>query len=111
MWVKITKDHSLPSNSEEYESLEYVQSSLTRYEDRFLPIDGARPEEDIEEKSKLKYEVDDSGFLPQYRIALINTSKRVIPKSLVFVGNFKRWRDGKLLLLYLQCPGRCDRDS
>lgn len=89
VWVKITKGDELPTNDEEYDKLEYVQTSVTEYEDRFLPIDGRRPKEDIAEKSKLKYEVDDSGFLPQYRIALINTSKRVIPKSLVFVGNFQ----------------------
>lgn len=87
--VKITKGNERPTNAEEYDQLEYVQTSATRYEDRFLPIDGRRPQEDIAEKSKLKYEVDDSGFLPQYRLALINTSKRVIPKSLSLIGNYR----------------------
>lgn len=89
VWVKITKGGELPTNAEEYDKLEYVQTAFTRYEDRFLPIDGRRPKEDIAEKSRLKYEVDDSGFLPQYRLVLMNTSKRVIPKNLVFVGNYQ----------------------
>lgn len=48
----------------------------------------SRPKEDVEEKSKLNYEMDEYGFLPQYRLRLLNTSKRVIPKKLIYVGNF-----------------------
>ena len=86
--VKITEDNKIPTDAEEFDKLEYVQISATKYEDRFLPIDGTRPEEDIAEKSKLKYEVDECGFLPQYRLVLVNTSKRIIPSEVAFVGNF-----------------------
>ena len=48
----------------------------------------SRPKEDFEEKSKLTYEVDEYGYLPEYRLTLLNTSKRVIPKKLIYVGNF-----------------------
>lgn len=48
----------------------------------------SRPKEDFEEKSKLTYEVDEYGYLPEYRLTLLNTSKRVIPKNLIYVGNF-----------------------
>lgn len=88
VYVKITKDTNLPSNVEEYNQLEYVQTWFTKYEDRFLPIDMRWPQEDIAEKSKINYQVDEYGFLPQYRVELLNTSKRVIPTKLIYVGNF-----------------------
>ena len=88
VYVKITNDNNLPSNVEEYNQLEYVQTWFTKYEDRFLPIDMRRPQEDIAEKSKINYQVDEYGFLPQYRVKLLNTSKRVIPTNLIYVGNF-----------------------
>ena len=37
---------------------------------------------------KQNYEVDEYGFLPEYRVLLITTSKRVIPKDLIYVGNY-----------------------
>lgn len=88
VYVKITSDANLPSNVEEYNRLEYVQTWFTKYEDRFLPIDMSRPQEDITEKSKMNYQVDEYGFLPQYRAKLLNTSKGVIPTKLIYVGNF-----------------------
>ena len=88
VYVKITSDTNLPSNVEEYNQLEYVQTWFTKYEDRFLPIDMRRPQEDIAEKSKINYQVDEYGFLPQYRAKLLNTSKRVIPEKLIYLGNF-----------------------
>lgn len=68
---------------------EYVQTWFTKYEDRFLPIDMSHPQEDIWEKSKLDYQVDAYGFLPEYRITLLNTSKEAIPAKLIYVGNFQ----------------------
>ncbi|MBQ7293209.1 MAG: hypothetical protein IJW79_05660 [Clostridia bacterium] len=88
VYMKITENETLPINSEEYNSLEYVQTSFSRYEERFCPIDMTRPEEDIAEKSKFNYEVDECGFLPQFRLKLINTSKRIIPSKLIYLGNF-----------------------
>ena len=88
VYVKITNDNNLPSNIEEYNQLEYVQTWFTKYEDRFWPIDMRRPQEDIAEKSKMNYQVDEYGFLPQFRAKLLNTSKRVIPTNLIYVGNF-----------------------
>ena len=88
VYVKITRDTKLPSNEEEYNEAEYVQTWFTKYEERFWPINMSRPKEDIVEKSKLTYEVDEYGFLSQYRARLLNTSKRVIPKKLIYVGNF-----------------------
>ena len=88
VYVKITRGTKLPSNVDEYNQLEYVQTWFTKYEERFFPIDMSRPQEDISEKAKINYQVDEYGFLPQYRIKLLNTSKKVIPKKLIYVGNF-----------------------
>ena len=88
VYVKITNDDTLPSNVQEYDKLEYVQTWFTKYEERFWPINMSRPQEDIAEKSKINYQVDEYGFLPQYRLRLLNTSKRVIPAKLIYVGNF-----------------------
>lgn len=88
VYVKITGDTNLPSNVEEYNQLEYVQTWFTKYEERFWPIDMRRPQEDIAEKSMITYQVDEYGLLPQYRAKLLNTSKRVIPGKLIYVGNF-----------------------
>lgn len=62
VYIKITNSNNLSNCINEYEQLDYIQIGFTRYEDRFLPIDGKRPEEDIAEKAKLKYEVDKYGF-------------------------------------------------
>lgn len=88
IYVKITNDSRLPTNVEEFNKLEYVQTGFSRYEERFWPIDMTRPQEDIAEKSKLNYQVDEFGFLPRYRIELLNTSQKVIPANLIYVGNF-----------------------
>ncbi len=89
VYVKITKDERLPSNLEEFHQLEYVQTWFTRFEDRFWPINMADPQKDIAEKSKIHYAVDAYGFLPQYRVTLLSTSARVIPKKLIYLGNFQ----------------------
>lgn len=88
VYVKITNDSRLPANVEEFNKLEYVQTGFSRYEERFWPIDMTRPQEDIAEKSKLNYQVDEYGFLPRYRTELLNTSQKVIPANLIYVGNF-----------------------
>ena len=59
VYVKITADSNLPVNQEQYDKFEYIQIGFTRYEERFWPIDMSRPQEDIAEKSKFKYEVDE----------------------------------------------------
>lgn len=89
VYIKITQDGTLPATIEEYNKLEYVQTAFTKYEDRFCPIDGRRPKEDIQEKSKINYEVDEYGLLPHFRILLLNTSKKVIPQNLIYLGNYK----------------------
>lgn len=89
IYVKITENEKLPLNLEEYDRLEYVQTWFSKYEERFFPIDVRRWEEDIAEKSKLHYEVDEFGFLPQFRAILMSTSKNNMQADLTYLGNFK----------------------
>lgn len=88
LYVKITTDDTLPKCIEEYDKLEYIQIGTVNYEDRFFPINGQRPEEDIKEKSKLNYFPDEYGFLSVYRVKLIKESKRSVPNNLIYVGNY-----------------------
>ena len=88
VYIKITKDGTLPADLDEYNRLEYVQTWTTKYEERFWPYDFSRLEEDIAEKSKLRYEVDEYGFLPQFRALLLLARGKQIPPDLVYVGNF-----------------------
>lgn len=88
VYVKLTPAQELPKSLEEYEACEYVQIFFTLYEDRFLPLSATHMKEQIAERKKIKYERDEYGLLPIFRLALLSTSKRVIPKSLIYIGNF-----------------------
>ena len=89
VYVKITKDDTLPKSFEEYDRLEYVQTRNTKYENRFMPYDFSRLEEDIAEKSKLTYEINEYGFLPQFRALLILAAGKKVPSDLEYVGKFE----------------------
>ena len=88
VYVKITSNERLPKCTEEYDVLEYVQINFLQYERRFIPIDARRPEEDIREKMKIKYEVDDFGYLREFRIVLDFASDTNIPSGMFYIGNF-----------------------
>ena len=90
VWAKITKTGKLPANLDELNKLEFIQTFTTRYENRFFPFSGNRPmDEQIVEKSKKQYFRDDYGHLPHHQMAIANTSKRIIPKNLIYLGNFE----------------------
>lgn len=90
VWSKITKKGKLPTNTNEFNELEFIQTRTTRYEDRFLPFSGRRSmEEQIAEKSQKQYFRDEYGHLPHHQMAIANTSKRIIPKNLIYLGNFE----------------------
>ena len=88
--VKIMECDILPLDANDFNSLDYVQISFTKYEDRFLPLDAQKSiKEQILEKSKVEYVCDEFGYLPEYKLILLNTSKRGIPKDLTYIGNFQ----------------------
>jgi hypothetical protein len=91
--VKITKDEIIPKTEEEINKLEYVQIFFRDF-DPFIEafnVGKCTTKDEFEMKIKAKkeeYEFDDFGLLPIYRIELITTSARIIPKKLIFIGNF-----------------------
>lgn len=84
--VKITKDDALPQSVNAFNELDYVQistglcSSITQEYSGKILVDGQEVNEFVTDKF---------GELPEYRLALYNTSKRIIPKKLIYLGNYQ----------------------
>lgn len=90
VFVKLTRDDKIPSSKEEIDALEFVQiSTVSEWHrgrtDVFNPVEIQR---EIAKNSPIVSERDDLGYIPNYRIALSFTSKRNIPKEMVYLGNF-----------------------
>ncbi|MCL2137801.1 MAG: hypothetical protein FWH40_09875 [Coriobacteriia bacterium] len=94
VYVKLTQDDSLPGTLEEYDTLEYVQVSIFRYDPSypdFRPDPASLTEEEYlkgVEVIRQGLAFDEYGCLPEFRVKLINTSKRIIPKKLAYCGNY-----------------------
>lgn len=84
--VKITKDQELPKNAAEFDKLEYVQTAVDKNEEGVSLLRGTCF---LNGNAVCEYVTDEFGFLPIYRLELINTSKKAIPEKLLYVGNFK----------------------
>lgn len=84
--VKITKKNELPKNLGEFNALEYVQTSVSRCDNQYSIVRGSCY---VEGQFVKEFVKDNFGFLPTYRLELINTSKRMIPKKLIYIGNYK----------------------
>lgn len=78
LYVKITRNDTLPKNIKEYNTLDYIQTGTFDYNDVFFS----------HSNKELNYYPDEYGFLSVYRIALIKESKRSVPNDLIYVGNF-----------------------
>ena len=80
MRIKITEDETLPTSKEEFERLEYVK----------LFFAGPFSSEDSE-KIRLRHGLitDEVGLLMKYQALLYITSKRSIPKKLIYLGNYQ----------------------
>lgn len=84
--IKLTNENRIPTTNKEIDELEYIQTSSVLYKERFFGASGLYSlEEQIKGKS---FEVDEYGYLPEYMISIITTSKRVIPKKLIYLGNY-----------------------
>lgn len=91
VFVKLTKDDKLPNCKEEIDALEFVQiSTVSEWHrgrtDVFNPVEIQR---EVAKRSQIVCERDDLGYIPNYRIALSFTSRRNIPKEMVYLGNFE----------------------
>lgn len=82
--VKITNNHELPKCLSDFNDLEYVQTSIMKNDGTYI----VRGESFVHGKTVNEYIADEFGFLPIYRLALMNTSKRIIPKKLIYVGKY-----------------------
>ena len=86
--VKITKDDKLPNTEEEINNLEDVIIWVTLYENRFYPFDGRYLIEDqIKERSKIKFYPDKQGFLYTYTMNMTLSRIKQI-EQFIYLGNF-----------------------
>lgn len=83
--AKITKDEKLPTTKEEIDKLDYIQVGFENYNS--LYGDSFSKLSDWEYKKSIKGLVEKYGEIPIYEIELSNSSKRVMPKSLQYLGN------------------------
>lgn len=90
VFVKITKDDKLPASKDELDSLDFVQISVLSewVKGRDDESDSVKLQKEVAQQSKIMCERDDFGYIPNYRIAISFTSKRNIPKEMVYLGNF-----------------------
>ena len=94
VYVKITEDEQLPVCKEDFDRLEYVQTSSSTFDlsiEEFRPIEKDLTEREVLKKSeqiKAELRFDEYGYLPSFRIKLLSTSRKSIPKKLVYVGSF-----------------------
>lgn len=85
MYVKITDGSDFPNSLESYNKLKYIKISSRWIDTSFLRIP------DITDQSisaSMIRSIDENGFQTTYRISLIATSARSIPKNIVYIGNF-----------------------
>lgn len=86
VYLKLTRDGQIPSCIEEYNQLEFVRDFAISYSMKDL-----FENKEIAQQYKCEtreYLCDENGKVFYCQIGLITTSKRVIPKKLVYVGNY-----------------------
>ena len=77
-WIKITDDDKIPKTVEEINNLEFIELVNHRFEAKNMIF----KDKDINVKPNKR------GMIPIYRTAIHTTSKRSIPKKLIYIGNF-----------------------
>lgn len=88
--AKITNDNYLPSNKEQIDNLEYIQTSHTFYCKRFFPFSGLISNEElIKERSKVKFYPDENGYLDIYIFNICFQRKNLFYlDDFIYLGNF-----------------------
>lgn len=77
-WIKITNDDKIPKTVEEINNLEFIEIVNHRFEDKNMIF----KDKDINVKPNKR------GMIPIYRSSICTSSKRSIPKKLIYIGNF-----------------------
>ena len=85
MYAKLSVGSSFPDIPEEYEQLEYIKISSNWYDLRLFSIPEPTDQSNF---ANMVRSIDENGYLTEYRFAMITTSKRSIPKNLIYVGNY-----------------------
>lgn len=88
VWAKLTNSGQLPTTEEELNKLEFVQISSDDYISLFSHLHLESHNKNRKNIESLKYSINKNYELPVYRTELISTSKRIIPKKLIYLGNF-----------------------
>lgn len=84
VWIKITKNKKLPQTEEEINQLPFLISDICTY-GYYLSSNYYRTKD-----YKINLELfHDHEFLLSYRWLLYNSSKRIIPKELIYLENFQ----------------------
>lgn len=85
MYAKLYVGHTFPATLEEYDHLEYIKRSSHWYDLSKFPVPDPA---DTSNFANMIRSIDENGYLTEYRFGMITTSKRLIPKNLIYVGNF-----------------------
>ena len=85
MYAKLLVGPTFPGTLEEYECIKYVKLSSHWYD---LSIHHISDPLDRSNYANRIRSIDENGYLTTYRFGIITTSKRSIPKNLIYVGNF-----------------------
>lgn len=90
--IKFTKDDKLPSSEEEINEAEYIRVGSISWV-QVGPLAHYFGQEYVDNRIKQYAEIrelygDEEGKTYSYYFKLLSTSKRVIPKDLIFIGNF-----------------------
>jgi len=88
VYAKITPSDRLPQSVEEYNSIKYIRFNYLTPDSIQHKLDRNNMYGNDNRTEGLPGIPDKSGKVYVYRLQLIHTSKRSIPKSLVYVGNF-----------------------
>ncbi len=87
--TKITRDTELPKTEKDINELDYIQVSNENYEHAFNRP-GDFIEAEIKYNNSMKNLLLEYDFLPIYYLEIYNSSKRALPKSLIYIGNMPK---------------------
>lgn len=85
MYGKLFVGSVFPGTSDEYEQLEYIKHSNAWYDLSLFSCPDSSDQSNFANRIR---SIDENGYLTEYRFKMITTSQRVIPKKLIYVGNF-----------------------
>ena len=82
VYVKVLKDQSFPNGHEQYNKLKYIKISSQWIDTSYLRIPNHS------DSTNMIRSIDEDGYLTTYRISLITTSARSVPRNLLYLGNY-----------------------